>query len=296
MTTKSEMRAQLVLDMASGDGLRMIEAAKSLLIMGEYGDPKGIFCLTGAKEALGKWRITDAVILTYHGLKVCETSTLLWGELLVNRATACAHHGYYIDAIKAGATFIESAKLLPSKAESWLPYAHHAVGLAYHGSGELHKAVEHYHAAAQGYTAPELRAVALTDLAYDLALVGDPSRGRQALEQVDAAVLAGKGLFAYRGTEAKLFFLLGQHDAALASSLLAQEVARGYEDEWAVPLAEVNLTLSKIYWAMGNRYMAGAWGLHAAYHASMKHEHRLADEADAWLAEILDQGGIANDA
>lgn len=296
MTTQSDMRAQLVLDMASGDGLRMIEAAKKLVAMGEYGDPKGIYCLAGAKAALSQWRVTDAVVLTYRGLKVCDSPTLLWGEMLVNRAIACAHHGYYIDAIRAGSTFIENIKLLPVKAESWLPYTHHALGLAYHGSGDLHKAVEHYHSAAEGYAAPEPRAVALTDLAYELALIGDPARGRQALDQVDPALLAGKGLFAYRGTEAKLYFMLGQHDAALASSLLAHEVARAHEDEWAVPLAEVNLTLSKIYWALGNRYMAGVWGLHAAYHAAMKHEPRVANEADAWLGEILDQGGIGNDA
>lgn len=297
MSTQNDTLAQLVTDVQSGDDLRIIEAAEKLLAMGDYGNPAGTYCLTGGKAALRKRKTADAVVLLYHGLKAVEPFTLLWGELLVNRAIACAHHGYFPDAIQAGGLFLNHVHSLPQQAEKWVPYVHHAVGLAEHRMQRPSQAAEHYRLAAELYTVPTERVAALVDLAYDLAICGEPDKGEEALNCVDHGVLTelgDLGNFGFHMASAVVRHFQGRYEDALATANKAKEIAQGREDDWAMPLTELHLWMSKMYWNLGDRYHAGAWALHAAYHAELKRLIALAQEANDWICEIMSQGGIRN--
>ncbi|HEY3368008.1 MAG TPA: hypothetical protein VGK74_23350 [Symbiobacteriaceae bacterium] len=296
MNTESEDRAQLIADLKSDDDIRIIEAAKRLLAIGDYGTPAGIVCLAGGKAALRKWKTADAVVLLYRGLKVVTPRTALWGDLLVNRATACAHHGHYPDAIEAGEVFLQAVDSLPPGAERWVPFVHHAVGLAYHRMRDPQQAAYHYRMAAEKHWVPRERADALCDLAYAEALCGHPDKGDEALARVDQGVFNALGVFGYHATCAVVLYFQRRYDEALSEARKAEELAQGKEDEWAIPLTELHIWLSKIYWGLGDRYHAGAWGLHAAVHAEMKRLFALADEANNWLQEIMEQGGVRGDA
>lgn len=151
---QTDLLVQLVTDIHSTDDDRIVEAAKHLLALTEFGSPAGVYLLAGGKAALRKGRISDAVVLLYRAIKVSEPGTLVWGEIMVNRAVACLRHGYYPDAIDAGTTFLTALPTLPSEAYRWAPVAHHAVGQAADRMGDFHKAAYHHQMAADGYSDP----------------------------------------------------------------------------------------------------------------------------------------------
>jgi tetratricopeptide (TPR) repeat protein len=284
---------QLLDDVKSELGEVVLAAAKGLLELGEYGQPAGIYLLKGGKAALGVGRLADAVVLLYHGLRVAEPNTKLWADLLVNRASACAHHGFYRDAITAGEQFLGMLDNLPPEASTYIPYAHHAVGFAWDKLKEHTKAATHFRMAVETYQDPDQRAISACDLAWALTLSGQAEAAEHVLSQVPDSQ-DSFATFVLSGTAALVHYHRGRFAEAAAAAERAEALAFGNETTWANSLAEVQYWLSRSAWELGDRYRAAAVALRVAVVADQHWNLDLRDQASAWLAEIMDKGGIQN--
>ncbi|HEY3367286.1 MAG TPA: hypothetical protein VGK74_19690 [Symbiobacteriaceae bacterium] len=294
MGTPDQLRAQLLAGMRSEDDGVRIESARGLLALQEYGDPTGTFLLEATLAANRLNRFADAVFLTYHGMKVAQPGSLVWGEILVNRAQVCALVGYLPEAITAGQLFLERVETLPEKARSWIPHAHLAVAQAYDRMHHHGLAVPHHRVAATLFTDPEKSAIATCNLAYSTALTGHPQEAMEILQQVEPSSLPTHGRYVHASSMMLICHLLGRHEDALRAGDEADKLAEGNEDRLANPLTEMHLWMSMSAFALGDRYRAGALGLYAAFVATRIGNTPLRDRANAWLEEIMRQGGIHN--
>ena len=290
MSKQENRREELVANMQSGNDELIVAAAKELLAMGHYGDPVGKFPLEGGKAALRLWRRADAVVLLYHGLKVAEPGTLVWGEILVNRAIACAHHGFYLDAIEAGSKFLSVVHDLPCAATSWTPFVHHALGIAYDYRKDFSQAAEHYTMAVEHYSEPALSAGTLCNLAYSLARSGRPAEADQALSRLDAGDLGNHERFARLATLAVTRYHQGRWEEALVAAEQAEGIGRPHSEAWGSAFPELLYWLSRSAWNVGNRYLAMVRGLEAAVRADEKYNIALLETTNAWLEEMLSGG------
>ncbi|HWI53899.1 MAG TPA: hypothetical protein VNT01_17305 [Symbiobacteriaceae bacterium] len=286
-------RERLLADMQSANDSLIVEAAKALMEIGEYGSPAGTYLLAGGQAALRLRRLADAVVLLYHGLLVAEPNTLVWAEILVNRAIACSRHGFYHDAITAGEEFLAVLEALPSRAQTWVPHTHHAIGLAYDRLQQYSKAVPHHRIAAEMYPDPVRHMYSTCDLAYSLALSGDVPGADQVLSTV-VAVDEATAQFVFHSTTALVRYHQGRYSEAVAAGDRADSLATGNEEAWALPHAELRYWLSRATWETGDRYRAAKLGLYAALVAHHRWHLTLRDAANAWLAEMLSKGGILN--
>ncbi|HEY3367167.1 MAG TPA: hypothetical protein VGK74_19095 [Symbiobacteriaceae bacterium] len=294
MKTQSEDRVKLVGELESNDDPRIVEAAKKLLALGDHGTPAGTYCLAGGKAALRLGRLADAVVLLYRGLKVAEPDTLLWAEMLVNRVIACSRHGFYRDAIEAGEQFTAAVKALPDAAR-WLPHVHHAVGFAHDRLREYPEAAHHFRLAVESYAEPARRDSARCDLASALAMSGHADEGASILAEVDRDGLTMRHQFTFFATAAVVRYHQGQYPEALAAAEQAEALAVSQDDSWVVPLAELQLWISKIVWELGDSFRSGVVGLHVAVVAQQRLQLALSQEATDWLAEIMARGGVKKD-
>lgn len=290
----AKLRAKLVRDMQSIDDAVVVEAAIRLLALGECGNPPGIYCLLGGKAALRMGNAADSAVLLYRGLKVAQPGTLVWAETLVNRALACCRMGYFPDAIHAGGLFLQNVGNLPSTATAWVPYAHHAIGQAHDRMREYNLAVPHHRQAAEGFSDPVKKANSICNLSYALALSGNPHEAVSALDQVLTEALPVYFQFVAVGTRAIVSHHLGRYADSLRCGEEADILARGHEEEWMVPLAEVHYWMSRSAWELGDRYRSAALALHAAVHAERRWNIALREMAAEWLEEIMARGGIAS--
>jgi tetratricopeptide (TPR) repeat protein len=286
------VRDRLLADLNSGNDSAGVSAALELLALGDYGDPVGTYLLQGGKAALRKDRLADAVVLLYHGARVAHPGTLLWGELLVNRALACCRFGYCPDAIKDGSRFLESVDELPLAARAWIPHAHHAIAQGYDRMRKYDRAVPHHRAAADGFADPTLKANSQCSLAYSLAISDQAGEAERVLAGVHCTDLPEYYQFVHAGTRAIVLYHLGRFDESLEAGETAERLARGHEDEWVVPVAEVRYWMSRSAWRQGDRYRSAALALDAAVRAESRFNMALRDMAADWLEQILDQGGI----
>ncbi|HEY3366702.1 MAG TPA: hypothetical protein VGK74_16755 [Symbiobacteriaceae bacterium] len=283
-------REQGVADLHSTSDEARVAAAKGLLQLGEFGTPAGTHLLAGAKAALRLWRLADAVVLTYHGLKVVQPQTMLWADMLANRAIACARHGFYSEAISAGEQFLKAVEALPAAAQ-WLPYVHHAMGLAHDCLQQYADAAFHHRLATELHVDPVERAIAASDLAYSLARSGNAAEADRVLSQV-ADVGNPFASFVVACTTTLVRYHQRRHAEAVTAGKAATALAAGQEDAWAVPVAELHYWMSKAVWELGDGFHAAAWALHAAVVAEERFQLALSKAATEWLAEIMDRGGI----
>ncbi|HYF93423.1 MAG TPA: hypothetical protein VD969_14515 [Symbiobacteriaceae bacterium] len=288
---QAELRTGLLQQLRSGAADSVVDAAKRLLELGELGSPAGTFSLMGGKAAIGVGRLADAVVLLYHGLRVAEPNTKVWAELLVNRAIACAHHGFYLDAICAGEQFLALTDSLPADTATFIPYAHHAVAFAQDRRKEYLRAVAHYRRAAELHADPVQRAITTSDLAYALILAGQTDDADAILSRAEACE-DRFATFVLACTTTLLRYHQGHFSDAFGASQRAESLACGNEKLWANPLAELWYWQSRIVWEMGDRRSSAALALRASVKASELWNLGLRDKADEWLAELLDKGGI----
>lgn len=286
-------RERRLADMQSANDSLIVEAAKGLMELGEYGTPAGTYLLAGGQAALRLRRLADAVVLLYHGLLVAQPKTALWAEILVNRAIACSRHGFYDDALAAGEEFLAVVETLPSRAQAWVPHTHHAMGLAHDRLRQYDKAVPHHRIAAELYPDAVRRMYSACDLAYSLALSGDVLSADHVLSTV-VPVDEATAKFVHCSTTALVRYQQGRYTEAVAAGDLAEALAAGNEDAWALPYAELRYWLSRATWETGDRYRAAKLGYYAALVAHHRWHLTLRDAANAWLAEMLSKGGILN--
>lgn len=284
---------RLLADMHSNDDATVLAAATKLLELGEYGTPVGTYLLKAGKAALRQRRLADAVVLLYHGLKVAEPQSLLWAELLANRAIACAQHGLYPNAIQEGNQFLGLVDALPEM-RRWLPYVHHAIGFAHDHLQRYSEAARHFGLALDRYTDPLERDSARCDLASALAMSGQAGEAARVLDQVNVVAMTGLSQFGYFFTLTVVRTVQGRFAEAVDAGDRAEALAEGQEEKWATPLAELRLWLSKAVWACGNRHRSAILALQAAVMAQEQHHLALCDAATDWLAEIRDRGGVRN--
>ncbi len=286
-----DLRTRYVADVLSGSDEAVVTAAKCLITLGEYGSHAGEYPLAGGKAALRLGRLADAVVLLHQGLRVAEPNSLVWADLLVNRAVACAHHGFYPDAITAANKFLDVLPALPATAVGWVPYAHHALGLAHDRLQQYGKAVPHHRLALESYADPVRRAQAAADLAYSLTLSGNADDADVVLAQVPD-VEDPFTRFVLRGTLAIVRYCQRRFADAVVEAERAEAISVGHEDLWASPLAEVRYWLSRAVWELGDRCRAAALALHAAVVADQRWNLALRDAASDWLTLILEKGGL----
>lgn len=284
--------SRLVADLDQENGETVLDATRELLALGEYGSPVGAYPLKGAKAALKRGHLADAVVLLFHGLRVAESGTMVWAELLVNRAVACAHHGFYPDAIDAATTFLNRLPELEPAATAWVPHAHHALGFTHDRLRQYDQAIAHHRWALDAYQDPILKSNAGCDLAYSLALSGRPAEGLAVLIGVPVERLSGLSLVGYYGTLAIVRHCLGEHSEAVAAGERAEAHAAGNDELMAIPLAEVRYWMAQSAWHLGDRYRAAALALRAAVMADSHWNIHLRDAASDWLADIMNKGGI----
>jgi tetratricopeptide (TPR) repeat protein len=293
-------RERLLTDIHSEDHATALEAARGLLKHGDFGMPAGTYLLTGAKAALHLGRLADAVVLTYHGLKVAQPNTVVWAEMLANRAVACSRHGFYYDAIAAGQQFLAAAEAFPEFAK-WRPWAHHAIGLSHDRLHEYGQAVPHHRQAAETYSDPASRVNSTCDLVYSLTLSGEVDQADQALSQVQD-VQEPLARFVVHATTALVRYHQGRHVEAMLAGNRAEAVANENQAEtaegsvWELPLAELRYWVSHAAWETGDRYRAAALAWWTAIIADKRRHYRLLDAANEWLAEIVKKGGVLGDA
>lgn len=273
----------------------VIAAAKGLLELGDYGQPAGIYLLKGGKAALGAGRLADAVVLLYHGLRVAEPGTKVWADLLVNRASACARHGFCRDAISSGQQFLAAVETLPAETRMYIPYAHHAMGFAYDKLKDHAMAAAHFRNAVETYEHPHQRTIAACDLAWALTLSGQVEAAEHVLTQAEDSKNSF-ATFVLTGTTALVHYHQRRFAEAVAVAERAEALAIGNEDTWATSLAEVQYWLSRAVYALGDRYRAAALALRVAVVADQHWDLDLRDRASGWLTEIMDKGGLHNDA
>lgn len=288
----SELLAQLVTDIRSAEDDRIIDAARQLLALGEYGDPRGTYLLEGGKAALRAGRKSDAVILLYHAMKVSIPGTLTWGETMVNRAVACVGHAYYPDAIAAGKAFLDALPHLPPEAEKWAAVAHHSLGQALDRMSDHHGAAGHHRTAAEQYTDPTWKLLSICNWAYSVALGGQPDSAEVILNQIhpDAAPLVAQ--FGYHANRCIVLYHQRRFAQALQAGHQALQIAIGHEEKWAGPVAELRFWMSRTAWELDDRYNALAWGLDAAVRADALWNVHLCEMASKWLEFIMDKGGL----
>jgi tetratricopeptide (TPR) repeat protein len=232
-----------------------------------------------------------SVVGGFHGIRPVEPNTLLWARLLASRAIACAHHGFYDDAIAAANTFLKAAGNFP-ETEAWVSHVHHALGLAYDRLGQHDKAVPHHRLAAEAYiTDPPGRAIAMADLAYSLALSGRPDEADQVLSMT-VAVEDQRVRFVLAGTTAIVRYCQGRHAEAMASATQAEALADGHEEAWAVPLAEVWYWAARAARALGNGHTAALLALRAAVVADQRWHLKLSEDATQLLEVLVGKGGV----
>ncbi|MGE5531971.1 MAG: hypothetical protein ACM3VW_07650 [Bacteroidota bacterium] len=282
---------QLLEDIRSGSDEAKIAAVKALLELGKFGSPAGAYPLEGAKAALRAWRLADAIVFLHHGLRVAEPHTPLWAELLVNRAIACAHHGFFREAIEAGDQFLAVVVGLSAKTRSFIPYAHHAIGFAYDALKDHARAIQHYRLAAEMHTDPVEQTRAGIDLAYALAMSGDPGAADCIIQGVTPTQdpLVNFGL----ATATTIIrYQQGRFSEAVDAGERALALASGQEDRWAIPLAETQYWLARAVFELGDRQRSVALALRVEFVAYERWHLELGGRADALLAEILGKGGI----
>jgi tetratricopeptide (TPR) repeat protein len=283
--------SQLMADVMGTDDQRVIEAATQLLTDAP-GGPEASHLLMGGKAALRLRRISDAAILLYHALRVVEPGTALWAEILVNRCVACAHHGYYLDAVDAGNEFLGNMEVIsPQQRAKWLPKVHHALALCHHRMGDYRLAAKHFRMAADGYTVPVETAVALCDLAWALALAGDADAGEIALHDVNQAALTEAAWSVFHGTTAVVLYHQGRYCEAQAAGDRAEASVQG-QDASSSPLLELRFWRSRIAWELGDRAVAGTLALHVAMRAESAFNVAMRNRANDWLVDMMKQGGI----
>lgn len=282
---------RLLADMHSGSNEAIIAAAKRLLELGEYGSPAGTYLLAGGKAALRAGRLADAVVLLHRGLQVAEPHTKLWADLLVSHAGACAKHGFARNAITDGEQFLHAVPSLPAETHVLIPYAHHAVGFGYDELKEHRKAATHYRLAAETHSDPVQRAIATSDLAFALALAGEADEADQALQPVESTH-DEYATFVLAGTTAIVRCHQGRFSETVAEAERAEALAIGNEERWAVPMAETQYWHARAAYQLGDRYRAGALALQVALVACKHWRLELERRASAFLAEIMDKGGI----
>ena len=285
--------ARLLYDVHSESNEAVIAAAKGLLELGEYGKPAGTYLLKGGKAALGARRLADAVVLLYHGLRVAEPNTKIWANLLVTRAAACARHGYCRDAIAAGEQFLSAVDLLPHKTRALIPYAHHSIGFAWDRLKAHDKAATHFRLALETHADPTQRTIAACDLAWVLTLSDQVQEAAVVLSQVEASA-DPYAPFVLSGTTALIHFRQGRFAEAATEAERTEALAIGHAEAWADSLAEVQYWHSRALWEQGDRYRAAALALRVAIVADQHWNLDLRDRASAWLAEMMDKGGIQN--
>ncbi|HEY3368495.1 MAG TPA: hypothetical protein VGK74_25855 [Symbiobacteriaceae bacterium] len=245
----------------------VVEAAWGLVNAGHHGEPAGTYALRGVKAALKLSSYDEAAVLATEGLTVAEPLTLIWADLQVNLAIACARISAYDTAIEAGERFIASVTELPEKALQWLPFAHRAVGYAYHQTNLPNRAVDHYRCAADTHPDPQERLILRCDLAYDLALAGRLDEAAQTLRAIPFDHLSPQGQFGFKATQAVISFKQGDTQTAYELVRHADDWMRDQARTMAMPLAELHFWMSHIYAARGNQQDATFYALHGTAHA-----------------------------
>lgn len=288
---RTDRLERLLEEIQSGSGEAVISAAKSLTTLGEFGSPAGTYLLAGGKAALRLGRLADAVVLLYHGLQVAEPNSKVWAELLVNRAIACGQHGFCRDAVTSGEKFLAIECPLAQETTAFVPYAHHAVGFGYDDLKNHDKAVTHYRLAAEMHVDPIQRLRASVDLAFALALSGRPDEADFVLAGLDP-MDDPDVTFGIAGATAIVRYHQQRFAEAVAAAERAQALAVGNEERWAVPLAETEYWLARAVRELGDRHRSAALALRVAIIAGQNWRLELRDRAMAWLAEIMDKGGI----
>lgn len=243
---QNDRREQWLNDMHSTSDEAIVQAAKGLMVLGEYGNPTGIHLLEGGKAALRLWRLADASVLLFHGLRVVQPHTMVWMEILANRATACAQFGLWPCAIDAGEQFLAAVGELP-EARKWLPHVHHAIGFSHDRLKQHAVAAQHFRIAAEMYVDADRRAEATADYAYALTFSGQAEEAGRVLSQAPEGK-SPYAKFVLSGTTAIVRHHQGRYEESVAAGEQAEALAQDNEDAWAVSLAEVRYWISRAVW------------------------------------------------